>query len=89
MGGEMGADAGNRVAKPMDISMPDGFLWSVKAHRSITHIKRLRDVGEPLERFLKSFRALGDKLGPLISLLFLYCQTTHGKPSLRKREKGA
>jgi len=45
---------------------PDGFCWAVKAHRFITHIKRLRDVEEPLKRFFGSVIALGDKLGPVL-----------------------
>jgi uncharacterized protein YecE (DUF72 family) len=35
---------------------PKGFLYAVKANRYITHIKRLKDTSEELERF---FKALG------------------------------
>ncbi|MDT8272474.1 MAG: DUF72 domain-containing protein [Desulfomonilia bacterium] len=45
---------------------PEGFCWSIKANRLITHIKRLRDVHEPLKRFLSSVAPLGEKLGPII-----------------------
>jgi uncharacterized protein YecE (DUF72 family) len=45
---------------------PDGFCWAVKANRFITHIKRLRDVAEPLKRFFGSASVLGDKLGPVL-----------------------
>lgn len=45
---------------------PAGFCWAVKANRFITHIKRLRDVEEPLKRFFGSVSALGDKLGPVL-----------------------
>jgi uncharacterized protein YecE (DUF72 family) len=45
---------------------PEGFVWAVKANRFITHSKRLRDVGEPLQRFFGSASALGDKLGPVL-----------------------
>jgi hypothetical protein len=31
---------------------PQGFLFAVKANRYITHMKKLRDAGEPLEKFL-------------------------------------
>ena len=47
---------------------PDGFLFSVKASRYLTHIKRLRDLGPGLERFLERIEPLLDspKLGPLL-----------------------
>ncbi len=45
---------------------PQNFLWAVKAHRVITHIKRLKDVGEPLARFFDSLLPLEEKLGPIL-----------------------
>ncbi len=45
---------------------PDNFLWAVKANRYITHIKRLKDPEEPLERFFTSADALKEKLGPIL-----------------------
>ncbi len=45
---------------------PDGFLWSVKANKFITHTKRLKDCREPLDRFYTSVSGLGDKLGPIL-----------------------
>jgi uncharacterized protein YecE (DUF72 family) len=45
---------------------PEGFVWSVKAHRYITHIKRLRSIEDPLKTFLDSALFLGDKLGPIL-----------------------
>jgi uncharacterized protein YecE (DUF72 family) len=47
---------------------PDGFLFSVKASRYLTHIKRLRDLGPGLERFLERIEPLleSPKLGPLL-----------------------
>jgi len=47
-------------------STPDGFLWAVKAHRYITHVKRLRGVEEPVRRFFKSVSVLKEKLGPVL-----------------------
>jgi len=47
-------------------SVPDDFRFSVKVPREITHVRRLRDAGEPLERFLMEVGALGPKLGPLL-----------------------
>ncbi|MGA6097412.1 DUF72 domain-containing protein [Stutzerimonas marianensis] len=46
---------------------PDGFVFSVKAPRYITHILRLRDVEKPIANFLASgVLALKDKLGPML-----------------------
>jgi uncharacterized protein YecE (DUF72 family) len=41
---------------------PSEFLWSVKASRYITHIKRLKDFREPLKRFMDSMAPLKGKL---------------------------
>lgn len=38
----------------------------MKANRFITHMKKLKDAAEPLERFLARARLLGDKLGPIL-----------------------
>lgn len=47
--------------------VPDDFVFSVKANRYITHIRRLREVGKPLANFCASgLLALGGKLGPLL-----------------------
>jgi uncharacterized protein YecE (DUF72 family) len=44
---------------------PDDFVFSVKGHQLITHIKRLKDVEIPLANFFASgVLALGSKLGP-------------------------
>ncbi len=44
---------------------PDGFVFTVKGHQLVTHIKRLKDVELPLANFFASgVMALGDKLGP-------------------------
>jgi uncharacterized protein YecE (DUF72 family) len=45
---------------------PPGFLWSVKANRFITHVRRLRDAGESLGLFLGPLAKLGEKLGPVL-----------------------
>lgn len=46
---------------------PDDFVFSVKAPRFITHVKRLRDIEGPLANFFASgLFALNDKLGPLL-----------------------
>jgi uncharacterized protein YecE (DUF72 family) len=46
---------------------PDDFVFSVKAPRFITHIRRLREVESPLANFLASgLLLLGKKLGPIL-----------------------
>ncbi|UCE47446.1 MAG: DUF72 domain-containing protein [Phycisphaerales bacterium] len=45
---------------------PDGFLYAVKANRFITHIKKLKDVAQPLERFLERVRVLGNRFGAVL-----------------------
>jgi uncharacterized protein YecE (DUF72 family) len=47
-------------------STPERFLFSVKASRYITHIKRLRDPLDTLERFLDAAEVLEHKLGPIL-----------------------
>jgi uncharacterized protein YecE (DUF72 family) len=42
---------------------PKGFVYAVKANRFITHIKKLKDAAEPLERFFERVGLLGNKLG--------------------------
>jgi len=46
--------------------VPRGFVFAVKASRFLTHIKRLRDPEEPLERFLTHAKPLGPTLGPVL-----------------------
>ena len=55
------------VARWVEQTPPD-FLFSVKASRYLTHIKRLRDLGPGLERFLERIEPLlaSPKLGPLL-----------------------
>jgi uncharacterized protein YecE (DUF72 family) len=45
---------------------PEGFVWSVKASRFITHVRRLQDVEEAMERFFTSVSPLKEKLGPVL-----------------------
>jgi uncharacterized protein YecE (DUF72 family) len=46
--------------------VPRSFVFAVKASRFLTHIKRLRDPEEPLERLLTHARLLGPTLGPIL-----------------------
>jgi uncharacterized protein YecE (DUF72 family) len=46
---------------------PEDFCFSIKAPQYITHIRRLKDVGEPLANFLASgLFCLKEKLGPIL-----------------------
>lgn len=45
---------------------PRDFLFSVKASRFITHIKRLKDCREPWDRFIDNAKNLKEKLGPAL-----------------------
>ena len=45
---------------------PKNFLFAVKANRFITHIKRLKDPQESLERFFKGAKLLRKNLGPIL-----------------------
>ena len=45
---------------------PEGFMYAVKASRYLTHVKRLKDPEEPIERLFSRVRALGPKLGPVL-----------------------
>jgi uncharacterized protein YecE (DUF72 family) len=46
---------------------PADFVFSVKAPRFITHLKRLRDIEAPLANFFASgVLAMGAKLGPIL-----------------------
>jgi uncharacterized protein YecE (DUF72 family) len=46
---------------------PDDFMFTVKGPRYITHMRRLREVEEPLANFLASgLFNLRDKLGPIL-----------------------
>ena len=47
-------------------TVPAHFRFAVKVPREITHLRRLADVDEPLERFFAEAGALGEKLGPLL-----------------------
>lgn len=48
------------------IRTPEKFLWSVKASRYITHMKKLRDPEESLQRFYDVVENFGEKLGPIL-----------------------
>jgi uncharacterized protein YecE (DUF72 family) len=45
---------------------PEKFVFAFKAPRVITHLKRLRNVGEETEYLLRMLSVLGAKLGPVL-----------------------
>ena len=45
---------------------PEDFTFAVKAHRYLTHVKKLRGVEEALERFYANIAPLHPKLGPVL-----------------------
>lgn len=46
--------------------VPASFRFAAKGSRYLTHMKRLNEVGEGLERFFSLVRLLGKKLGPVL-----------------------
>jgi len=46
--------------------VPKDFLFSVKASRFISHIKRLRGVKEGWHKFVRHAKTLGPQLGPVL-----------------------
>lgn len=46
--------------------IPDGFAMACKAPQRITHIKKLLDVKDLTEVFVRTVSALGPRLGPLL-----------------------
>ena len=49
-----------------DAETPVGFSFTLKAPQRITHIARLREIGEPLRYFLDTATGLGPKLGAVL-----------------------
>jgi uncharacterized protein YecE (DUF72 family) len=47
-------------------TVPNGFVFAVKASRFITHIKRLKDPTGPLDLFFSRSKHLEDRLGPVL-----------------------
>ncbi|MGW7544361.1 DUF72 domain-containing protein [Streptomyces sp. NPDC054770] len=46
--------------------VPPDFVIAVKASRYLTHIRRLKDPEEPVDRLLTHAAGLGDRLGPVL-----------------------
>lgn len=59
-------------------SSPPDFIFAVKMSRFITHIKRLKNTVEAVEKFMSRARILKEKLGPLLYQL---------PPNMHRNEK--
>jgi uncharacterized protein YecE (DUF72 family) len=47
-------------------TVPPGFIFAVKASRYITHLKKLKDPGQPLRTLLDRVVLLEDRMGPIL-----------------------
>lgn len=47
-------------------AVPNGFVFSVKGSRYITHMKKLKDPLESLSKFMERVNVLEEKLGPIL-----------------------
>jgi uncharacterized protein YecE (DUF72 family) len=61
--------------------VPRDFRFAVKASRYLTHLRRLREPQEPLERLWTRARHLGPRLGPV-----LYQLPPRWKPNVERLE---
>lgn len=46
--------------------VPNDFIFTFKAPQVITHVKRLRNVGQETQYFLRTLSVLADRLGPVL-----------------------
>lgn len=49
-----------------DKKSPEGFMFCPKMSRYLTHMKKLNDPEESLEKFFSAFEPLKDKIGPVL-----------------------
>ncbi len=56
----------DKMLEGWKVQTPGHFLFAIKAHRRITHVKRLRDVGEDVRWLHERVTALGERLGPVL-----------------------
>lgn len=59
-------EPGASVVRSWDRATPEGFRFSAKVPREITHDAALVGAGPAMEAFVRSLAPLGDKLGPLL-----------------------
>lgn len=60
-------------------TVPDNFVFSVKASRYITHMKKLKDPKEPLDNLYRILEPLGTRLGPVLVQLPPNWNFNHGR----------
>jgi uncharacterized protein YecE (DUF72 family) len=58
---------------------PAGFSFAAKGSRFLTHMKKLKDTGQGIERFFASLEPLGKKLGPIVFQLPPHWQVNAGR----------
>lgn len=46
--------------------VPEKFCFAVKGSRYLTHMKKLKDPQEGIERFFSVFKHMGEKFGPIL-----------------------
>ena len=56
---------------------PEGFRFTLKASRYITHMKKLRDCATPLDEFLDVARRFGDRLAAVLLQLPPHWHVNH------------
>jgi uncharacterized protein YecE (DUF72 family) len=60
-----GLPSASTIAAWVD-SVPDDFVFAVKANRYITHMKKLKDPEASIAKFFDRMEAFGQKLGPVL-----------------------
>jgi uncharacterized protein YecE (DUF72 family) len=55
-----------KVFERWRVQTPAEFLFAVKASRYLTHMKKLKDPEEPLQRLMERAAGLDEKLGPIL-----------------------
>ena len=55
-----------RILTPWAEQVPDDFVFALKAPQVLTHVKRLKDVGEEADYFFTTLAILGKKLGTVL-----------------------
>jgi uncharacterized protein YecE (DUF72 family) len=55
-----------KVLTPWAAQVPEDFVFAFKAPMVITHVKRLKDVGEEAEYFFRTLSLLGSRFGAVL-----------------------
>lgn len=57
---------GEKTVKNWAARSPAGFVYSVKASRYLSHVKKLKDPEEPVGRFMEIYKLFGEAAGPVL-----------------------